>query len=393
MRQAQADKEGTKIRSHCGVVVPMLATPLNFGTIVSISRQHPRFMTKFERSPILMVESGTAPLRADGTRYDIVCIGNAIIDVIAPVESTFLAAESMVAGSMTLVDRERAHALHDLVQTEQETGGGSAANTAVITAIMGAPTAYLGKVADDAAGRKYAEDLRACGIHFPSTPLAPEVANGATTARCIVLVTPDGQRTMNTYLGACTSFGPQDVLEGVVSDARVTYLEGYLFDPPHAQEAFRRAASVAHAAGRQVALSLSDPFCVGRHRAAFRDLVAGHVDLLFANEQEICALYETDDFDMAAQAAAAETACAVLTRSERGSVIIRGGVRTEVAAVPTQVVDTTGAGDAYAAGFLAGWTAGLDMAECGHLGSVAASEVISHFGARPIADLSGHIAR
>jgi len=340
-----------------------------------------------------MTQNGPKPVRADGTDFDIVCIGNAIIDVIAPVERDFLVQQGMAAGAMILVDRERAHSLHDMIAAEQETGGGSAANTAVITAVMAAPTAYLGKVADDAAGRAYAADLRACGIHFPSTPLDAGAADGATTARCIVLVTPDGQRTMNTYLGACTSFGPEDVVSDVVSRARVTYLEGYLFDPPHAQDAFRRAAAVAHDAGREVALSLSDPFCVGRHQAAFRELVAGHIDLLFANEDEICALYDTNDFDAAAQAAAAETACVVLTRSERGSVIIRNGVRTEVAAEPTTVVDTTGAGDAYAAGFLAGYTAGLDMAECGRLGSVAASEVISHYGARPVADLGGAIRR
>ncbi|GBQ67657.1 sugar kinase [Ameyamaea chiangmaiensis NBRC 103196] len=332
-------------------------------------------------------------MRQDGTTYDLVCIGNAIIDVISPVSPDVLRAQGMNVGAMTLVDRERAHALHALVETAQETGGGSAANTAVIAARMGSATAYLGKVADDSSGRAFGADLRACGIHFPSAPLAAGAGEGATTARCIVLVTPDGQRTMNTYLGACVHFSPEDVVADVVGRSRVTYLEGYLFDPPHAQDAFRHAAALAHEAGREVALSLSDPFCVGRHRAAFHALVDGHVDLLFANEQEICALYETDDFAEAARQAASYTACAVLTRGEGGSEIWSRGQCVRVPAAPTTVVDTTGAGDAYAAGFLAGWTRGRPLAECGRLGSVAAAEIISHYGARPLADLSNELGR
>ena len=252
---------------------------------------------------------------------------------------------------------------------------------------LGARTAYLGTVADDALGRSFAADLRAAGIHFPSVPLASERAENRGTARCMILVTPDGQRTMSTYLGACTAFNPDDVDEPTVRDSRITYLEGYLFDPPAAQDAFRRAASIAHAAGNAVALSLSDPFCVERHRDAFRALASGHVDILFANEDEIRSLYQADSFEEAAERAGREVELAVLTRSEKGSVVFRHGVRTDIPAVPTTPVDSTGAGDAYAAGFLCGLAAGKPIAECGRMGSIAAAEVIGHFGARPEIDL------
>jgi sugar/nucleoside kinase (ribokinase family) len=216
---------------------------------------------------------------------------------------------------------------------------------------------------------------------------------GAPTARCLILVTPDGQRTMNTFLGACVSLGEADVDPALVADAAVTYLEGYLFDPPAAQAAFRRAAAAAHAAGRQVALSLSDPFCVNRHRAAFRELVASHVDILFANEAEVTALYEANDFAAAAELARADVALAALTRSEAGSLILRGAETVQIAAEPATVVDTTGAGDAYAAGFLAGLTSGRDLAACGRIASIAAAEVIGHYGARPQTDLRALVAK
>ena len=206
------------------------------------------------------------------------------------------------------------------------------------------------------------------------------------------MVTHDGQRTMNTFLGACVTLGEEEVDEALVADAAVTYLEGYLFDPPAAQAAFRRAAAAAHAAGRQVALSLSDAFCVDRHRAAFRDLVAGHVDILFANEAEICALYERNEFDAAVSHARQDVALAALTRGEQGSLILRGAETVEVAAVATTLVDTTGAGDAYAAGFLAAYTAGHGLEICGRLGSMAAAEIISHYGARPQRDISRDLA-
>jgi fructokinase len=216
-------------------------------------------------------------------------------------------------------------------------------------------------------------------VHFATPPLH----GGAPTARCLIMVTPDGQRTMNTFLGACVTLGEADVDAALVADAAVTYLEGYLFDPPAAQAAFRAAAAAAHAAGRKVALSLSDAFCVDRHRAAFRDLVAGHVDILFANEAEICALYECNAFDDAAAAARRDVGLAALTRSEAGSIVLHGDETVHVDAVPTAVIDTTGAGDAYAAGFLAAFTAGRPLGQCGRLGSIAAAEIIGHYGARP----------
>src|SRR3984885_11631094 len=227
----------------------------------------------------------------------------------------------------------------------QESSGGSAANTCAVAAAIGSRVAYIGKVADDQLGAVFRHDINAAGVHFPTAPLS----GGAPTARCLILVTPDGQRTMNTYLGACVTLSEADVDDELVAAAAVTYLEGYLFDPPAAQAAFRRAATAAHAAGRQVALSLSDAFCVNRHRDAFRDLVAGHVDILFANETEICSLYEANEFEAAAAAVRPDCGRAALTRSEAGSIILRGAERVEVAAEPARVVDTTGAGDAYAA--------------------------------------------
>lgn len=318
--------------------------------------------------------------------YDLCGIGNAITDVLAKVSFDFLEAQGLVAGSMTLIDEDRVKTLRDAVQVECETGGGSAANTCVTAAQLGARVAYLGKVSGDTAGNAFSDDMRGCGVTFPSKPLDGRLGANLATASCIVLITPDGQRTMCTYLGACTQFSPEDVLPDVIASSSIVYLEGYLFDPPHAQEAFRRAATLAHNAGRQVSLSLSDPFCVGRHRDAFLDLIKGHIDILFANENEICALYQTDAFETAARHVAEDTTFAALTRSEQGSVVIRGGERVDVAPVPTQVVDTTGAGDAYAAGFLTGLTSNRSLEECGRLASLAASEVISHYGARPLSN-------
>nr|WP_321984455.1 adenosine kinase [uncultured Lichenicoccus sp.] len=319
--------------------------------------------------------------------FDIVGIGNAIVDVLAPVPAGFPEQQGMVPASMSLIDAVRATELTALVKPVQRTGGGSAANTCVVAAALGARVCYLGKVADDEAGRVFRRDVEAAGIAFPSAPLSGLARGDRDTALCVILVTPDGQRTMNTYLGACTAFAEADVLAEAIEGARITYLEGYLFDPPEAQRAFRRAAEIAHDAGRHVALTLSDPFCVGRHRSAFRELVAGGVDILFANEQEILSLYETEDFEAAARHAASDVALAVLTRSEHGSLAVRGEERVHIAAVQTKVVDTTGAGDAYAAGFLTALTQGRTLAECGRVGSVAAAEIISHYGARPEADL------
>jgi sugar/nucleoside kinase (ribokinase family) len=321
-------------------------------------------------------------------KYDILGIGNAIVDVVARAEDAFLSRHDMRKGAMMLVDTAAADAIYAAMPPGEESSGGSAANTCAVAAALGSRVAYFGKVADDQLGGVFRHDMRAIGVHFPSSPLV----GGAPTARCLILVTPDGQRTMNTFLGACVTLSEADVDEALVAASAVTYLEGYLFDPPAAQAAFRKAAAAAHAAGRQVALSLSDAFCVDRHRAAFRELVAGHVDILFANETEITSLYEENSFEAAAEAARRDVELAALTRSEAGSVILRGAETVEVTAEPTRVVDTTGAGDAYAAGFLMGLTSGRSLPACGRLGSIAAAEVISHYGARPEADLKRLVA-
>lgn len=330
---------------------------------------------------------------AEHHTLDLVGIGNAIVDVLARVEPDFLARWNMQSGTMALIDAARAAALSDSLEAEargaiEMIGGGSVANTCVVAARLGARVAYLGKVDSDAFGAAFVADLAASGVACPVAPLDAGDASAARgTGRCVIAVTPDGQRTMNTYLGAATSFGPHDLDRDVIGRARFLYLEGYLFDPPAAQDAFRSAAALAHEAGRKVALSLSDAFCVGRHRTAFRALAAGHVDILFANEDEIVSLYEAEDFETAAVRASRDVGLAVLTRGERGSVVFCRGERTDVAAVPAVVRDSTGAGDAYAAGFLFGLVRGLPIGECGRIGSVAASEVISHFGARPEQDL------
>jgi fructokinase len=322
------------------------------------------------------------------TRFDILGIGNAIVDVVAPADHGFLTKHGMHPGSMALIDAERAQAIYDAMPPGQESGGGSVANSCAVAAGLGARVAYLGKVADDALGAAFARDMAATGVHFPTPPLQA----GAPTARCLILVTPDGQRTMNTYLGACVAFGEPDVDEALIADSGIIYLEGYLFDPPAAQAAFRRAARAARAAGRQVALSLSDAFCVDRHRAAFRALLAD-VDILFANEVEITSLYEANACDDAVEAARADVALAAITRSEAGSLILRGSETVHIPAAPTTVVDTTGAGDAYAAGFLAALAGGKPLDVCGRWGSLAAAEIISHFGARPQSDLKQHLTQ
>ncbi|RVT95643.1 adenosine kinase [Rhodovarius crocodyli] len=314
---------------------------------------------------------------------DILGIGNAIVDVISRADDAFLAARGMNKGGMALISTEQAEGIYAAMGPGVESSGGSVANSCAVAAGLGAKVGFLGKVAEDALGQVFAHDIRSVGVHFPTPPLQ----GGAPTARCLILVSPDGQRTMNTYLGACVTFGEQDVDVAEVARAQVVYLEGYLFDPPAAQAAFRAAARAAHAAGRKVALSLSDPFCVGRHRDAFRAFVREECDILFANEAEILSLYETDDFAAAQAAVRAEVGIAALTRSEKGSFIVSGDAVHEVAAVPTQVVDTTGAGDAYAGGFLAAHTRGLDLASAGQWGSACAAEVISHFGPRPQRDL------
>ena len=329
------------------------------------------------------MDAATAP-----PRFDILGIGNAIVDVVAPVPEAFVSRHDMRKGSMTLIDAATAERIYAAMPPGQESSGGSVANSCAVAAGLGARVAYLGRVADDELGAVFRHDIAAAGVHFPTAPLI----GGAPTARCLILVTPDGQRTMNTYLGACVAFGEAQVDEAAVGASSVVYLEGYLFDEPAAQAAFRRAAALAHAAGRQVALTLSDSFCVDRHRAAFRALVAGHIDILFANEAELCSLYERDDLADAVAQVRAEVALAAVTRSEQGSLVLRGAETAEVAAAPASVVDSTGSGDAYAAGFLAALTAGRSLAACGRLGSLAAAEVIGHYGARLQRDLRAEAA-
>jgi len=320
--------------------------------------------------------------------YDILGIGNAIVDVVAATDDQFLSRHDMHKGAMRLIDTAQADLLYAAMPPGKESSGGSVANTCAVAAALASRVAYIGQVADDELGRVFRHDITAAGVTFPTPPLI----GGAPTARCLILVTPDGQRTMNTFLGACVALDASDVQPNVVAKAAVTYLEGYLFDPPAAQAAFYKAADAAHKAERQIALSLSDAFCVNRHRDAFRRLVAGHVDILFANEAEITALYETGTFEEAANLARHDVALAILTRSEAGSVILRGTETVTVQAQPTKVVDTTGAGDAYAAGFLAGLTQGKTIAECGRMASLAAAEIISHYGARPEKDLRKLVA-
>jgi len=316
---------------------------------------------------------------------DVLGIGNAIVDVIAHAEEDFLEREALVKGTMTLIDAARAEALYQMMGPAIEASGGSASNTMAGIASLGGNGAYIGKVRDDLLGQVFRHDITAIGVRYET----PAVTSGPGTARCLILVTPDGQRTMNTYLGACVDLGPDDIDTEIVAAASITYLEGFLFDPPQAQSAFRKAAAVAHAAGRQVALSLSDPFCVGRHRDDFRDLIDGHVDILFANEAEICSLYETHDFAAAAAAVRGQVSIVALTRSAAGSVILTSDAEYRVAAAPVaHVVDTTGAGDLYASGFLYGLTHRLPLPICGEIGSLCAAEIISHVGARPEVKLS-----
>jgi sugar/nucleoside kinase (ribokinase family) len=311
---------------------------------------------------------------------DVVGIGNAMVDVLARTDEAFLESQGLVKGTTALIDAARAESLYARMGSGIEMSGGSVANSIAGVASLGGSGAYIGKVRDDQLGGVFAHDLHAIGVSYKT----PASTSGPATARCLILVTPDAQRTMNTYLGACVELGPEDIDEGAIAGAQVTYLEGYLFDPPRAKTAFRRAAEIAHGAGRKVSLSLSDPFCVERHRADFRDLVHHHIDILFANEIEICSLYETKDFDRAMSAVRGECDIAVLTRSAAGSVIVTARDTVAVPAAPVaQVVDTTGAGDLYASGFLYGLTHGRELAVCGRLGGLCAAEIISHFGARP----------
>lgn len=316
------------------------------------------------------------------TSFDITGIGNAIVDYLLQTDDGFLSRHDMPKGAMSLIDADTAERLTTAMQGGLTASGGSVANSCAVAAALGAKVAFLGKVADDEMGHVFRREIAAAGVHYATPPLSQPVPTG----RCLILVTPDGQRTMNTYLGAGGEFALPDLDATIIANSAVTYLEGYLFDPPAAQSAFAEAARVARAASKQTALSLSDAFCVDRHRDGFRRLIAQGVDILFANEAEICSLYQCNAFTDAAAAAARDVKIAVLTQSEKGSIILSDGKLVEIAAPPVAVVDTTGAGDAYAAGFLAAYTRGAGLEAAGILGAKAASLAISRIGARPPAE-------
>ena len=311
----------------------------------------------------------------------VVGIGNAIVDVISRTDDDFLVAQGLAKGSMRLIDETEAARLYERMGPSIEASGGSAANTIAGLASFGAKTGFLGKVADDGLGRIFTHDIRATGVEYATPPLK----NGAATARSLILVTPDGERTMNTYLGACQDLTPVDIDADLVSRAGIVYLEGYLWDPPAAKEAFRKAAEIAHGSGGRVAFTLSDSFCVDRYRDEFLALMrAGTIDILFGNQSEIHALYETADLNTALNQLARDVPLSVTTRSEDGSIVIERDQRFHVPARHVDdLVDTTGAGDLFAAGFLYGYCRNFGLATAAELGALAAAEVIAHIGARP----------
>jgi len=312
--------------------------------------------------------------------YDVLGVGNAIVDIIAQADEAFLARQGMTKGGMALIDETQAHAIYAEMGAAIEASGGSAGNTIAGVASFGGKAAFIGKVKDDEFGAIFRHDLTSLGVHFAT----PAATDGPATARCLVLVTDDAQRTMNTHLGACVDLTPDDIDADLVAASAITYLEGYLFDPPLAKDAFRKAATIARGAGRKVALTLSDSFCVHRYKDEFKALIRDHVDILFANEHEVEALYGSADIAAAADDLADQLDIAAITMSAKGSLIVRGAERVAVPAAPiAELVDTTGAGDLYAAGVLYGLSRDLPLAECGRLGSIAAAEVIQHYGARP----------
>jgi sugar/nucleoside kinase (ribokinase family) len=314
-------------------------------------------------------------------RYDVLGIGNAIVDVLARADEDFLLAQGMRKGTMALIDEARAQAIYDAMGPAVEMSGGSAANTIVGVASLGGRAAFVGKVKADKLGGAFSHDIRSAGVAFATAP----AADGPSTGRCYVLVTPDGERTMNTYLGAAQELHPGDIDADMIASSAVIYLEGYLWDPKHAKDAFLKAAQIAHGAGRKVALTLSDAFCVDRWRDEFLQLMRSRtVDLVFANEAELRSLYQSSDFDAAIAALRADIDIAVVTRSEKGCLVLGPDGTEAVPAFPVKrVVDTTGAGDLFAAGFLSGLARGADDRTCGRLGALAAAEVIQHLGARP----------
>jgi sugar/nucleoside kinase (ribokinase family) len=321
------------------------------------------------------------------TRFDVLCIGNAIVDVLARVEDSFLSKHGLTKGMMRLIDESIAEQLYGDMGPAIEVSGGSAGNTAAGIASFGGRAAYFGKVRNDQLGDVFAHDLRAQGVSFDSV----RATTGPATARSFILVTPDGERTMNTFLGACVNLTIADIDAEIVAGSVITYMEGYLWDRPEAKEAFQQAAKTAREAGRKTAITLSDAFCVDRHRESFLELIRKQVDIVFANEAEICSLYQTSDFEAAREAARKDCEIAVLTRSERGCVIVKGDETITAPAHPvTKVVDATGAGDLFAAGFLYALTTGRPLENCARFGALAAAEVISHLGARPEVKLAEH---
>jgi sugar/nucleoside kinase (ribokinase family) len=314
------------------------------------------------------------------TLYDVAAIGNAIVDVIAPASDQFLADQGLVKGSMMLIDDDRASSLYDQMAAAEEASGGSAGNTIAGVASLGGRAAFIGKVAQDTLGDVFAHDIQAIGATFDGQRLV----GGAGTGRSLINVTPDGERTMCTYLGAAAALTPDDVNPAIIEAAKIVYLEGYLFDPIDARRAFAKAAGLARASSRLIALSLSDSFVVDRHREALLGFIDSEVDILFANEAEITALFQVDDFDSAVKAVRGRAKLAAVTRGAMGSTIVAGDDIHHVDAFPAEkIVDTTGAGDQYAAGFLFGLAQGHSFVHCGRLGSLAATEVIAHYGPRP----------
>lgn len=318
-------------------------------------------------------------------KFDVLCIGNAIVDIISRTDDDFLEANGIVKGAMNLIDADRAELLYSRMGPATEMSGGSAGNTAAGIANLGGRAAYFGKVATDPLGRVFAHDIRSQGVTFDTRPLE----NGAPTARSMIFVTPDGERSMNTYLGACVELGPEDIETSKVADARVTYFEGYLWDPPRAKEAIMMAAKIAHEHRKQVAMTLSDPFCVSRYRDEFLELMRKRtVDIVFSNEDEAKSLYQTDSFDTAVAAIRKDCPLTIITRSEKGAVIVTPDQTLAVPAIEIdELVDTTGAGDLYAAGFLFGYTKDRSLEDCARLGSLAAGTIIQQIGPRPMMSL------
>ena len=319
------------------------------------------------------------------TRYDVLGIGNAIVDIISRCDDELIEKLNLAKGNMQLIDSQKADELYEFMGPAVESSGGSAANTIAGIGSLGGETAFIGKVADDQFGKIFVHDIRSIGVTFQT----PASQGGTPTAKCLIFVTPDGERTMNTYLGVSTELGEDEIDEDIIRASKILYLEGYLYDRDEAKQAFHKASQIAAAAGRKVALSLSDAFCVNRHRDEFRQLVKDGVDILFANEDEIYALYEVGSFDEALNVVKTQCQFAALTRSAQGSVIVTPESVLEIPAAPVdKVIDTTGAGDLYAAGFLYGFAKDMPLVTCGKLASLAAAEIISHVGARPEVNLA-----